>query len=63
PIQHIPNGINTEIYSPLSKEECRFKLDIPQDKKVLMFGVQDLKNPIKGGELLLKALQSLPEAL
>ncbi|MGB3694994.1 MAG: glycosyltransferase family 4 protein, partial [Spirulinaceae cyanobacterium] len=63
PIQHIPNGINTEIYSPLSKEECRFKLDIPQDKKVLMFGAQDLKNPIKGGELLLKALQNLPEAL
>ncbi len=63
PIHHIPNGVDTEIYHPLNKEECRFNLGIPQDKKVLIFGAQDLRNPIKGRDLLLKALQNLPEVL
>ena len=63
PIHYIPNGIDTEVYQPFTKEECRFKLGIPQDKKVLMFGAQDLKNPIKGGDLLIKALKNLPEKL
>lgn len=62
-IRYIPNGINTEVYQPFHKEECRFKLGISQDKKVLMFGAQDLKNPIKGGDLLVKALKNLPETL
>lgn len=63
PIHHIPNGIDTEAYQPLDPELCRAVLGIQTSKKVLMFGAQNLVDPRKGGNLLLKALQSLPESL
>lgn len=63
PIHHIPYGIDTEAYQPLETEQCRSLLGIPQNKKVLMFGAENLSNFRKGGDLLLKALQSLPDSL
>jgi glycosyltransferase involved in cell wall biosynthesis len=63
PIHHIPNGIDTEAYQPLEAEQCRSLLGIPTGKRVLMFGAQSLKDSRKGGDLLLKALFSLPESL
>lgn len=63
PIHHIPNGIDTDVYLPLDQELCRRSLDIPQSKKVLMFGAQNLSDPRKGGYLLLQALQNLPDSL
>jgi glycosyltransferase involved in cell wall biosynthesis len=62
-IHHIPHGINTETYQPLNSEQCRFVLGISTNKKVLMFGAETLKDSRKGGDLLLKALQNLPESL
>ena len=63
PIHHIPYGIDTEAYKPLDPEQCRAVLGIAVNKKVLMFGAQSLTDPRKGTDLLLKALQSLPESL
>lgn len=63
PIHYIPNGIDTKAYQPLDPEQCRSLLGIPTGKKVLMFGAESLKNPRKGGDLLSKALQNLPESL
>lgn len=63
PIHHIPNGIDTEIYRPHEPELCRSVLNIPKGKKVLMFMAQNLNNRLKGGDLFLKAVQSLPESL
>ena len=63
PIHHIPNGIDTEAYQPLDIELCRYILGIPKNKKVLMFAAENLKDSRKGGDLLIKALQSLPESL
>lgn len=63
PIHYIPNGIDTEAYQPLDREQCRFLLSIPIDKKVLMFGAESLTNTRKGGDLLLKVLQNLPSSL
>jgi glycosyltransferase involved in cell wall biosynthesis len=63
PIHHIPYGIDTEAYQPLAPEACRTALGIPRGKNVLLFGAQSLKNPRKGGNLLVKALSSLPESL
>jgi glycosyltransferase involved in cell wall biosynthesis len=63
PIHYIPQGIDTEAYQPLEKEQCRALLGIPPGKKVLMFASLDLTYPRKGGDLLLKALKSLPESL
>ncbi|HEY9710226.1 MAG TPA: glycosyltransferase, partial [Oculatellaceae cyanobacterium] len=63
PIHYIPYGIDTEAYQPLDPELCRSLLGISGGKRVLMFGADSLKNSRKGGELLLKSLQSLPESL
>ncbi|WP_017314697.1 glycosyltransferase family 4 protein [Mastigocladopsis repens] len=63
PIHHIPYGIDTEAYQPLDPEECRSLLGIPTGKKVLMFGAQSLTDSRKGGDLLLKALQTFPPSL
>lgn len=63
PIHHIPNGIDTEVYQPFDPEQSRSRLGIPIHKKVLMSGAASLTDPRKGGDLLLKALSSLPASL
>jgi glycosyltransferase involved in cell wall biosynthesis len=63
PIHHIPHGIDTEAYQPLDPEECKSLLGIPSVKKVLIFGAEYINDYRKGGDLLLKALQMLPESL
>ncbi|NEQ04537.1 MULTISPECIES: glycosyltransferase family 4 protein [unclassified Moorena] len=62
-IHHIPYGINTEVYQPLESKQCKSLLGIPTSKKVLMFAATNLAENRKGGDLLLKALQSLPQSL
>lgn len=63
PIYQIPSGIDTKVYEPLDPEQCRSLLGIPRGKKVLMFAALDMSQYWKGGDLLLKALQDLPESL
>jgi glycosyltransferase involved in cell wall biosynthesis len=63
PIHHIPNGIDTTIYKPLDPLLCKEILNLPANKKVLLFGAASLKDNRKGGDLLLKALQQLPQSL
>ena len=63
PIYHIPNGIDTNAYQPLDRQLCKAVLDIPSNKRVLLFGADSLKDQRKGGDLLLKTLQQLPQFL
>ena len=63
PIHHVPNGIDTEIYRPHEQDLCRSVLNIPKRKKVLMFMAANLSGRLKGGDLFVKAVQSLPESL
>ncbi len=63
PIHHIPYGIDTTAYQPLDPLLCKTVLDIPKNKKVLLFGADSIKDNRKGGDLLLKALQQLPQSL
>jgi glycosyltransferase involved in cell wall biosynthesis len=63
PIHHIPYGIDTNTYQPLDGELCKNVLGIPKNKRVLLFGAESLKDQRKGGDLLLKALQQLPQSL
>ncbi|MEI6427635.1 MAG: glycosyltransferase family 4 protein [Pseudanabaena sp. ELA607] len=63
PMHHIPHGIDTTKYQPLDKAKCRYLLDIPLDKKVIMFAAEDVSNPHKGGAFLCEALANLPDAL
>ncbi len=60
PIYEIYNGINTEVYQPLAKKQCRLELGIPLGKRILMFAALNLNDYRKGGDLLVKALQNLP---
>lgn len=62
-VQHIPNGIDTQLYRPLDPDYCRSVLNIPTGKRVLMFAAQSLTNARKGGDLLFTALMALPPAL
>jgi len=51
----IPNGINLEDFDiPYSKEECREKLGLPIDKKIILF--LSVLHPKKGLHILLKAM-------
>lgn len=63
PIHHIPNGIDTNAYQPLDRHLCKVVLGIPQNKRVLLFGADSLKDKRKGGDLLFNALQQLPQSL
>lgn len=53
----IPNGINLDIYKPLEKTKARKKLNLPQDKNILLFLAENINNKRKGFHLLSKALQ------
>lgn len=63
PVYQIPHGIETETYQRREPEQCRRLLGIPLGKKVLLFAAPRLTNYLKGGDLLLKALQQLPKSL
>jgi glycosyltransferase involved in cell wall biosynthesis len=63
PIHHIPYGVDLTLYEPLDPLHCRALLGIPPNKKVMMFCAFDLADSRKGGDLLLAALQLLPETL
>ncbi|HEY9770413.1 MAG TPA: glycosyltransferase family 4 protein [Coleofasciculaceae cyanobacterium] len=63
PIHHVPYGIDTEAYQPIDSEKCRYILNIPNNKKVLMFGAENISDSRKGGDLLTEALTKLPESL
>ena len=57
-IEVIPNGINLEEFDiNLSKEECRDKLDLPHDKKIILFFGNIVS--YKGPHILLRAFSKV----
>lgn len=63
PIRQIPNGVDTAVYKPLDREQCRAVLGIPRHKRVLISAAAHFGAFWRGGDLLLESLQSLPETL
>ncbi|MBC8206009.1 MAG: glycosyltransferase [Kiritimatiellales bacterium] len=61
PVAVIPNCLDLEIFQPLEQSECRKKLGLPLDKKLILFGAFDPLDPNKGLDLLEAALKKLPE--
>lgn len=56
----IPNGVDTQQYKPLDKQITRNKLNLPQDKYLVLFGAGSTSgDPRKGFRHLLSALQML----
>jgi len=63
PIHHIPGGLDVDTYQPLDPQACRIALELPLNKKVLFFTAASLEQHRKGGDLLIAALQKLPNSL
>jgi glycosyltransferase involved in cell wall biosynthesis len=61
PIQVIPNAYPVDRFMPVERIKAREKLGLPQDKKLLLFGAQDLANIRKGGDLLQQIVAMLQQ--
>ena len=60
PSRVIPNGIDTKMFKPLSKQEARRALNLPQDETLMLFGaVSATTDRRKGFHLLLGAIKQL----
>ena len=61
-VEVIANGLNTELYKPVDKKVARSLLNLPPDKKIVLFGATSATSDTrKGFHLLLPALQRLFE--
>lgn len=63
PIHCIPNGIDTDVFRPQDHARCRSAFGLPPDRPVMMFAALSLAQQRKGGDLLIAALQHLPETI
>lgn len=54
----IYNGINEKIFKPYNKKEVRQKLNLPLDKKIILFlAIGGKKNPFKGWQYIEKTIE------
>lgn len=58
---NIPNPIDTDFYKPRVKEEARERLNLPFDKKLVLFGAANVNDPRKGMRYFIEALSILGE--
>lgn len=60
PITVIPNGLDTSVFVPLDKSRARNELDLPLDKRIILFGsMYGDTDRNKGMDLLVEALDHL----
>jgi len=63
-VVNLPNPIDTKTFSPISKHTARALLNLPQDKKLILFGAMSATDdPRKGFKELSQALLELPDDL
>jgi glycosyltransferase involved in cell wall biosynthesis len=59
-IVHIPTGVNTDIFTPMDREQARRKHGFSVEQHIILFGAfSALTDPNKGFHLLVKALEQL----
>ncbi len=59
----IPNGLDTEVYSPMDRLKARTELNLPLDKKIILFvAYGTLHTPRKGYAILLEAIKKLDQS-
>jgi len=59
-IKIIPSGVDISRYKPASREDARRAMDLPEDRKLILFvAAKGFQNERKGGPLLNKALDIL----
>lgn len=60
---NIPNPINTDVFSAMDKKVARDILNLPQNKKIVLFGaVNSTSDPRKGFDELCKAINNIKNA-
>jgi len=58
----VPNPIDVDIFKPLDRAKCRANLNLPQDKKLLLFGAANISVMRKGARYLFEALNMLVDS-
>jgi len=59
-IEVIPNGMDIDLFSPVDKDNARKKLELPLNKKIILYGAYNaVTEPRKGFSFLFQALQRL----
>lgn len=56
---NIPNPINTAVFTPIDKTSCRHRFNLPENKKLVLFGAAKINDPRKGVVYLKAACQLL----
>jgi glycosyltransferase involved in cell wall biosynthesis len=60
PVFNLPNPIDTSTFAPFDKQQARALLNLPQDKKLVLFGfIGPINHPRKGFKELAEALTHL----
>lgn len=60
-IRVINNGVDTETFTCHDRTALRRKYNIPQNKRIVLFGAAYLNSPFKGMRYLIDALNALPD--
>lgn len=55
----IPNPIDTSLFRPMDKRECREHMNLPSDKRLILFGALNVTDERKGVAYLLRALSMI----
>lgn len=59
-VVNLPNPIDTQVFAPLAKSNSRSLLNLPSDKKLILFGAMDsVSDPRKGFHELAESLNRL----
>lgn len=58
-VRAIPNPIDTSLFKPKSKAECRALFHLPENKKLVLFGAMNVAHKEKGLPQLVEAAQYL----
>src|SRR5205085_8448942 len=63
PHHQIPNICDTSSFYPLDKMECKRKLNLPLNKKIILFVAKDSDNPRKGIGYLVEAIKMMKQEI
>jgi glycosyltransferase involved in cell wall biosynthesis len=61
PIHLVPNALPTDQFNPTNKIVARIRLGLPLNKKLVLFGADNVTNLRKGGDLMVASIKKLIE--
>ncbi len=58
-VTNVPNAIDTDVFTPMDKQEARHHFNLPTDKKLILFGAQRITDERKGFAFLKEACEHI----